>query len=156
MIDGSVGSWSDLTEYVWSLHVLPPDWTPPYCRAGSRVLQNYQLNLESLNTELSRSYQPTGHCSRPAPHVFRMSREGIRLLRAAEYWTNYLFLAPTHLIITRTYQIEFPHLLLIWCQKLSGYFQTFEWINSLLTLDWSKFCAMLWWQPILCQTKLCL
>ena len=46
----------------------------------------------------------------------------------SEYWTNYLFLAPTHLIITRTYQIEFPHLLLIWCQKLSGYFQTFEWI----------------------------
>ena len=104
----------DLTEYVWSLHVLSLDWTPPYCRAGSRVLQNYQLNLESLSLNWAGVISPL---QAPAPHVFRMSREGIRLLRgsrAAEYWTNYLFLAPTHLIITRTYQIEFPHLLLIY------------------------------------------
>ena len=39
-----------------------------------RVLQNYQLNLESLSTE-----QELSACCRP--HVFRMSREGIRLLR---------------------------------------------------------------------------
>ena len=78
--------------------------------------------------ELSRSYQPSAGPA-PAPHVFRMSREGIRLLRgtrAAEYWTNYLFLAPTHLIITRTYQIEFPHLLLIYLLTLSGYSQNIE------------------------------
>lgn len=65
--------------------------------------------------ELSRSYQPSAALHQH--RMFRMSREGIRLLRgsrAAEYWTNYLFLAPTHLIITRTYQIEFPHLLLIY------------------------------------------
>ena len=150
-------SWSDLSEYVWSLHVLPPDWTPPYCRAGSRVLQNYQLNLESLNTELSRSYQPTGHCRRPAPHVFRMSREGIRLLRAAERVLNKLFIFSPDTFNHHTHlsdRVSAPASYLM--PKTIWLFSNLWMDNSSLTLVWSKFCAMLWWQPLLCQTKLCL